>query len=178
MGLAYVCSKEPEVRPFLPLRGNKMTLWEGGIRVPLFVSGPGINSGICNEPVVGYDILPTLADLAGGKNKVSASVDGGSWKNLLQQNGTGKVERRFEGLLFHYPVYRDTQGQHPATAFRLGNYKLIHYYETSKNELYNLKDDIGEENDLSDKMPDMVLKMYNMMHDQLEEENATYPTKI
>lgn len=177
-GLAYVCTKEPEVREYVPLKGNKMTLWEGGIRVPLFVSGPGIEPGICRAPVAGYDILPTLADLAGGKDKVPNEVDGGSWKDLLEQNGFGVVDRRFEGLLFHYPVYRDTQGHHPATAFRMGDYKLIHYYETGKNELYNLRNDIGEENDLADKLPDKVREMYNIMHNELEEVNATYPTKI
>lgn len=176
-GLAYICAKEPAMRNYVPLRGNKMTIWEGGIRVPLFVKGPGVEPSTCNEPVVGYDILPTLADLAGGLNKVSADVDGGSWKNLLNNDGLGSVQRRSEGLLFHYPVYRDTQGQHPGTAFRLGDYKLIHYYETGKDELYNLSVDIGETNDLAEEMPDKVKQMVELMNQQLELVHATYPTK-
>ena len=66
------------------LRGNKWWLWEGGIRVPMIVAGPGIKTGSrCDVNVVGYDFLPTFVDLAGGSVEKLRDIDGVSISSLF-----------------------------------------------------------------------------------------------
>ncbi len=127
------------------LRGGKGNLGEGGLRVPLIVSGPGIKGGsYCNEPVVGYDILPTLIDfIAPGKIFLSG-VEGGSWKPVLLASGEGKVKRPIDRMVWHQAV----EVEHPQSAIRKGDMKLIYYWDTHTSELFNVVKDIGETQDL------------------------------
>jgi Arylsulfatase A and related enzymes len=90
-----------------PLSRGKWDAMEGGIRVPLIVSGPGINPKTeCNESVSGSDILPTIVSLAGGDKVELNNIDGGSIKNNLFNNANSKVIREVEGIIFHVP-YRN-----------------------------------------------------------------------
>ena len=108
-----------------PLRGGKWTLFEGGIRVPWIVAGPGVASGAwCNVPVVGWDFLPTIADLAGFCETLPSDLDGGSLRSLLENNGNGSVTRPFPGLVYH----RYSNG-YPHSAIRVGDYKLIKFWK-------------------------------------------------
>ncbi len=87
-----------------PLSGAKHSLLEGGIRVPFFARGPGVKSGsVCHTPVVGYDLLPTFYDLAGGKKRLPADIDGGSFAPLLTDPGKKSVKRPLDALVFHRP---------------------------------------------------------------------------
>ena len=135
------------------LKGGKGTVDEGGLRVPLIVYGPGISSGAyCNTPVVGYDILPTVLDFAAPGFALPKGVEGGSWKPLLLNEGKGTVHRPIDRLVFHM----DTEVDHPQTALRKGDLKLVHYWDTKENFLYDLTSDLGERDNLAAKKPEVV----------------------
>jgi arylsulfatase A-like enzyme len=149
-----------------PLRGGKWTLYEGGVRVPFMVIGQGIKAGSqCDTPVVGWDILPTIADLAGNKNPLPDNLDGVSFRKALENGNNGSVKRKNDELIFHYFGKSHT-------AIRIGDYKLIKFWNLKKTELYNLKDDLGELDDLSKKYPQKVQEMENELMKYIKEVNA------
>lgn len=124
-----------------PLRGGKWTLYEGGIRVPFIVRGPGIAANSqCDIPVVGWDLLPTFSALAGESKLPKGMSDGASLDVLLRNGGHGKIKRPTDGLVFH----RYHNG-YPHSAIIDGDFKLISFWKTGKTELYNLASDPGEE---------------------------------
>jgi arylsulfatase A-like enzyme len=156
-----------------PLRGGKWTLYEGGIRVPFMVMGPGINPGSqCDVPVTGWDILPTLAELAGNKKPLPANLDGTSFRPLLENGNGGKFNRPKGELIFHY------FGK-PHSAIRAGDYKLIKFWNLKKIELFNLKDDPGELVDLASSQPEKVRELEAKLMAYLEAVHAEilYPPK-
>ena len=123
-----------------PLRGSKGSMYEGGIRVPFFVAGPGIEPGsVSGTPVTGLDILPTLADLSGhGTAGLPDTVDGGSLRRLLEGRSE-TVERQRDYLVFHQAVGRRAQ-----SALRLGRWKLVKTWANDLLELFDLSRDAGE----------------------------------
>ena len=136
--------------PNRPLNGAKHYLLEGGIRVPFLVTGPGVKpNSISRVPVTGYDLLPTLYDLAGGTKPLPAEVDGGSFRTVLEHGGVGEIERGAGGLVFHRPKHR----RDPASAIRVGDYKLLLRYPTLTRSrtrmLFDLTADPLEKRDLS-----------------------------
>ena len=87
-----------------PLTGAKHSLYEGGIRVPFMVCGPGISPGsISHVPVVGYDFLPTFFDLAGGTGSLGNEVDGVSFREILSDPATVSLHRPTDAIVFHRP---------------------------------------------------------------------------
>jgi len=134
----------------LPLRAGKGWLYEGGIRVPLFIRWPGVSKPSVDKQtiVTGIDFFPTIAQIVTGKKVKS---DGISIVPAVEGN---KIEKR--GPVFWYsPKARPkSTGDSNSIAVRVGDYKLIEWYETGRVELYNLKNDMGEHNDLSKKMPE------------------------
>jgi arylsulfatase A-like enzyme len=149
-----------------PLRGGKWTLYEGGIRVPFMVIGPGIKAGSqCDIPVVGWDILPTISDLAGNKNPLPVTIDGVSFRSALENGNQAEMQRKNEALVFHY------FGK-PHSAIRIGDYKLIKFWNLKKTELYNLKDDLSELNDLSEKYPQKLEELEKPLIDYVKEVHA------
>jgi arylsulfatase A-like enzyme len=145
-----------------PLRAGKGYLYEGGIREPLLVKWPGVAKpgSLCDVPVASIDFFPTILEMAGARLEAKQAIDGLSLVPLLNQ--TGKVKR--EALYWHYPHYSN-QGGNPGGAVRQGDWKLIEFYEEGKLELYNLKDDIGEKNDLVKKMPDKTGELHQLLKD-------------
>jgi len=145
--------KERVVTNNSPLRSGKGALYEGGIRVPMIVRWPGITKpgSVCREPVSSIDFYPTLLEMAGlsGDARHNADVDGVSLLPLL--NDPAAPLKR-EALYWHYPHYYPTTS--PASAIREGDWKLLEYFEDGHVELYNLRDDLGEKNDLAAKMPE------------------------
>jgi arylsulfatase A len=138
-----------------PLRDGKGYLHEGGIRDPLIVVWPGVvkaGSQSQQTPMISIDYFPTILEMAGIKSH--SQIDGLSFVPLLKQ--TGKFAH--DALYWHYPHYSN-QGGSPGGAIRVGDFKLIENYEDGRLELFNLKDDIGEQNDLSETMPDKVLQL-------------------
>jgi len=139
----------------LPLRGGKGRQWEGGIREPYYIMWPKkIKAGTtCDTPATGTDFYPTLLELTGQKLRPDQHADGVSLVPLLEgQNIEGqKLEDR--KLFWHYPHYGN-QGGEPSSIVIDGDWKLIHYYEDGRDELYNIADDVGEQSDLSGSKPE------------------------
>lgn len=152
-----------------PLKGSKANLWEGGIRVPTVVRGPAVRAGCyCDVPVAGWDFLPTIADLIGNKKPLPDGIDGGSLRPLFEKANKGKIKRGTEPLIFHYPWYDRV----PMSAIRLGDYKLIKNLNTDEIRLFNLSEDIGENNDLSGSMPQKTKQLHKKLMDYLKAVNA------
>ncbi len=159
----------------LPLRDGKHSFYEGGLRVPFMVAGPGIAPGRnCNIPVTGLDLLPTFADIAGFTGDLSAEIDGGSLKDLLLDEKVGSVQRSKEALYFHQASHRP-----PRSAVRLGDYKLIKYWSkegkyegTPKVELFNIAEDWQESFDLSSQNVQKAEELEQLLTDFIEETNT------
>ena len=159
--------------PNRPLNGAKHSLFEGGIRVPFLVAGPGVEpNSISRVPVTGYDLLPTLYDLAGGTKALPPDVDGGSFATILKHGGVGKVVRSFEGLVFHRPRLR----RDPASAIRLGDYKLLMRYPTAARSparmLFDLAADPFEQRDLSLERAEKADELERLLSGYLESVGA------
>lgn len=154
----------------LPLRGGKGYQWEGGIREPLFLKGPGIPVGKTNAtPVTGADLLPTLTALAGIRPSLTQELDGVDFSPVF--NGSSLATRP---LFWHYPHYGN-QGGDPSSVIRQGDWKLIHYWEDGHDELYHLSEDPGEQKDLSQQEADRTASMKKTLLGWLQSVNAAYP---
>lgn len=132
-----------------PLRAGKGWGYEGGVRVPLIVRWPGVtqSGSVCEKPVITVDFYPTILEMAGLTDNPSHLRDGESIVPLLKNSGA--LNRT--ALYWHYPHYRP-DGAKPYSAIRDGDFKLIQSHETGRFELYNVKEDIGETNNLVNKM--------------------------
>jgi arylsulfatase A len=133
-----------------PLRDGKGYNYEGGIRDPLIVVWPGVvkPGTLCDVPVCSIDFFPTFKAIANVPGDIDPNVDGINTVPLLKQ--AGPVQR--DALFWHYPHYSN-QGGKPSGAIRMGDLKLIENFEDGSVELYDLKNDIGEHNNLAEKMP-------------------------
>ncbi|MEE8451837.1 MAG: sulfatase [Thermoguttaceae bacterium] len=152
-----------------PLNGGKASLWEGGIRVPMVVRGPGIEPGTyCDVPVVGWDFLPTFCDLAGNSGPPPERLDGGSLRSVFENGNLGNVDRPVEPLIFHYPWFDNV----PMSVIRLGDYKLVKDLNTNRFRLFNVARDIEERKDLSESMPELAKRMHEQLTDYLDDVNA------
>ena len=142
----------------LPLRGGKGWIYEGGIREPFIVRWPGLTKpgSVNSTPVMSTDFFPTFVKAAGGK--ITSKVDGVDLKPTLE----GKALER-DTLYWHYPHYSN-QGGFPSGAIRVGDWKLVERYEDGRVHLYNLKDDIGEKNDVKEQHPKIVKSMRAKLH--------------
>ena len=156
-----------------PLRGGKWWLWEGGLRVPMIVSGPGVPAGSRTAVnAVGYDFLPTFADLAGATSHLAKEVDGTSLKPVLlgQPVPESYVNR---ALYFHYPHYRVSP---PCSAIVIGDMKLLHFYEwPDDNFAYDLKTDLGEKINIATANPERSAQMYQQMMERLKAVGGYFP---
>ncbi len=161
-----------------PLAKGKTHVWEGGIRVPLVIRGPGIEAGaVSGVPIIGWDFFPTIADWVGIKEKLPENQDGGSLRAVLEGGGRGQVRRPTDAFVWYYPHYRNMKGVYPQAAVRRGDYKLITEYETGQVRLFNLASDIGEEHDLSETMPDRAKAMADKLNGYLDGVGAKLPVK-
>ncbi|MFB6227763.1 MAG: sulfatase [Halobacteriales archaeon] len=159
-----------------PLRGGKGTLYEGGIRVPTVFHWPKrIDSGETSVPVIGSDVFPTLAELGDATVPDDHPVDGRSLVPLL---GDGEPPDR-EALYWHFPAYLQaspsTFRTRPVGAIRAGTWKLLEFFEDDRLELYDLADDLGEENDLSTERPEKRDDLLGMMRSWRNRVNAPMP---
>lgn len=158
----------------LPLRGGKGYQWEGGIREPYFIKVPWLNhKGVENDfPVTGTDFYPTILDLLEIDLLPEQHIDGISLKPILE----GKPMDVKRSLFWHYPHYGN-QGGNPSSIIRKGDWKLIHYWEDDSDELYNLKTDFGESNNLAKEFPDQLMIMRSDLLQWLEEVKANKPVR-
>lgn len=157
----------------LPLRGGKGYQFEGGILEPYFIKTPFLdNAGKTSDaPVTGTDFYPTLLELIGEELKPEEHADGVSLVPLLTG---GTIEER--PLIWHYPHYGN-QGGEPSSIIRLGEWKLIHYYEDGREELYNLDRDLEENHDVAADHAELVAELSSQLFAYLEEVGALYPEK-
>jgi len=136
------------------------------------MTGPGtIPAGSeCETPVISVDFFPTILEMAGLKLPESGTIDGVSLIPLLNQ------QKKFprEAIFWHYPHYHPG-GATPYSAIRNGAYKLIEYLEDGRLELYNLKEDLGETNDLSATLPDKIRELHEQLKKWRIEVNAQMP---
>jgi arylsulfatase A-like enzyme len=171
-------SKKPRIMN-APLTGGKWSLREGGIRVPFVVRGPGIAAGEqCDVPVSGIDILPTFFELAGGKQLQTVQVvDGMSFAPLLFDADEAKTTKRLmeRPLTWHYPKFNTWELQTASSAFRLGNWKLIHNWETNQSQLFNIKTDVSEGSNLSEKLPALTSAMRVALFAELRAAGQSIP---
>ncbi|PAY20112.1 sulfatase [Rhodopirellula sp. SM50] len=155
----------------LPLRGGKGWVYEGGIREAFMIHAPMIKDApkSCNLPVVSTDFYPTLLELAGLPSLPQQHLDGVSLVPLL--DGAKKLER--DAIYWHYPHYSN-QGGFPGGAIRMGDWKLVERYEDGKVHLYNLAEDVGEQNDLADQHPERVEQMREKLHRWYQDVDAKF----
>ena len=159
----------------LPLAGGKGTIWEGGVRVPFIVSGPGVQPGACSHVrVTACDLFPTFAELAGLAGSLPGSIEGGSLVSLLTHGGEGRVARTREEFVVHFPHY-DKDWQGPATALWLGGEKLVRVYETGGRRLYNVARDPYERRDLAAEFPETVRRLDARLSGYLAAVHAQMP---
>jgi len=170
-----------------PLKGYKGTYYEGGIREPFFVCWPGMTKpgSRCNEPITGVDLYPTLCEMAGASMPENQIADGKSLTPLL----TGQT-KSFGGrpIFWHFPAYlqayKVTDEQQdvlfrsrPCSVIRDGDWKLIQYFEKGELELYNLKEDIGEKNNLAKSNASKRDQLLEKLRAWQKETNADIPSK-
>ncbi len=158
-----------------PLRGWKGILYEGGIREPMIIKWPGVTKpgSECSDPVISTDFYPTMLEMAGLPLKPRQHVDGISLTPLLKQE---KKALDRDAIYWHYPHYNAHPQSVPGGMIRAGDYKLIEFYEDMRVELYNLKEDIGEKNDLSEQMPEKAAELKKMLHNWRKDVDAWMPT--
>ena len=157
-------------------------LYEGGIRVPMAVYAPGLLAAPHRDdtPVIGTDLYPTFLEITGATPPPNHPLDGISLWPLLT-DATPPAPR---ALFWHFPAYlqgyRDTPGPWrttPAAAVRQGHYKLVEFFEDGRLELYNLNNDLGEQNNLAETMPAKVLELHTLMQAWRDSLNAPVPSE-
>lgn len=162
----------------LPLRSGKGWLYEGGVRSPMIVRAPGVTKAgsVSQTPVVSTDFFPTMLELAGLPLQPELHADGESLVSLLSGEGEGEPR----AFYWHYPHYHGSTWT-PGASIRDGDWKLIEFYEFDEVELYNLADDPGEQNDLSNSQPEKTTQLreklrawQKSMHAKMPQPNPKY----
>ena len=155
-----------------PLRSGKGYAYEGGIRVPFIVRWPGVVPAgtLSDTPVTSVDIFPTILAAAGVDLPKNRAIDGLSLVDHLKSGGKTALGR--DELFWHFPHYRHAPG--PYSIIRKGNYKFIKFWD-GPNELYDLKADLSEADNLADNMPDKVKELDVALMKGLQEMNARLP---
>ncbi|MDB4664861.1 sulfatase [Verrucomicrobia bacterium] len=145
----------------LPLRGGKGWLYEGGIRIPFIIKWPGMTrpGSTSAFPVVSMDFYPTLLELSGHDPMPDQHLDGMSLASILR----GATHTQHRALFWHYPHYSN-QGGFPGGAIRNGDWKLIERLENGQAQLFNLRNDLGEQEDLIEKYPLRSRQMQSALH--------------
>ena len=148
-------------------------MWDGGIRVPMIVKGPGIKPGSgFDGNVINYDFLTTFVDWAGGNPRELKNIDGVSLAAFM--TGT-KPDAAFlnRNLYFHYPHYRSSL---PHSAMISGSSKVIHFYERPDLPmLFDLSKDIGEVSNIAKQDPETHKRHHSEMMTYFKQGDARFP---
>jgi len=162
-----------------PLRSGKGSLYEGGTRVPLIVRWPGVvkAGSTCDTPTIHVDVFPTFLELAGAKAPENQPLDGTSLVPLFR-DASANLQR--DAIYQHFPGYlgagNGTWRTLPVALVQSGEWKLMEFMEDKRAELYNLKDDIGEKNNLAASDPDRAKAMLDKLHAWQTAIKAPMPT--
>ena len=145
---------------------------KGGVREPLLIRWPGVTQpgSVCRAPMISTDYYPTFLEIAGLPLRPQQHVDGVSLVPLLK--GGTRPERP---LFWHYPHYSN-QGGGPGGAVRVGDFKLIEWFEDMRVELFNVRNDVGEQHDLAAAMPEKAAALRQQLHDWRTGLSAAMPT--
>lgn len=157
-----------------PLRSGKGTLYEGGLRVPLIVKWPGVTTAgsESREPVILTDLFRTL--IAATQTPLPAMLPGdGSDLTPLLRNPRATLSR--DALYFHYPHYYHAPPSTPVSAVRAGDWKLLEFFEDQHGELYDLKADPGEQQNMATRMPEKVAELRRRLQEWRQSVNAALP---
>lgn len=156
-----------------PMHAHKWWAWQGGVRVPMIVRGPGIEAGTTFEDnVINYDLLPTFVDWAGGDPKSLTNIDGVSLADYLQgQKPAEDFVNRF--LYFHYPHNRTSM---PHSAIVSGTSKVMHFYQYPDLPIFfDLSADEAETTNIAPERVDEHKRLFEAMNRYLEEVGARIP---
>ncbi|MGB5820313.1 MAG: sulfatase [Saonia sp.] len=162
--LQYVASSNA------PLRAEKGTVFEGGIREPFIVKWPGkAKAGSTSDALVSsIDLFPTFIAMANGKIPQNQVMDG---KSIVPEI-RGENQDTERAIFWHYPVYHHAV---PASAVRKGDWKLIHFLDDDHVELYHLKEDIGETQNLALKRPNRTIELFTLLKNWRKNVAAAMP---
>jgi len=154
-----------------PLSEGKGWMYEGGVREPLIVKWHGVAKpgSVCGVPVTSPDFYPTILEMAGLPLISEQHTDGVSIADLLKG---GAIER--EAIYWHYPHYGN-QGGTPGSSMRMGDYKLIEFFEDGRLELYDLRNDLEEECNIAGENKELAEKMHSMLKNWQVEVQAKFP---
>jgi arylsulfatase A-like enzyme len=164
-----------------PLRGGKGMLYEGGVRVPYIFRWPGrIPAGtVCDQPINSVDLYPTLLEVAGAEPPPNYTLDGVSYFKALTSGGKAELGR--DAIFWHFPGYLGAGAGSwrttPAGAVRSGDWKLQEYFEDGRLELYNLREDLSQTNNLAAKLSDKAKELHDRLVAWRQAINAPMPTK-
>lgn len=164
----------PIVTVNFPLRGQKSTVWEGGIRVPYLVRWPGVvrPGTLSAEQILCTDFFPTLGAIAGATLPQDYPGDGVSLVPVFR----GQIDHLPKRALFwHQPAYMHEQTS-PSSAVRDGDYKLIEFLEDNRAELFNLAADPEEDHDLAAAKPEIASRLREELHQWRAQVHAEMPT--
>lgn len=169
-----------------PLRGYKGTYYDGGIREPFFVVWPGVvTPGSKSEvPVINVDLYPTFCAITGADLPKQQILDGQNLMPLL----TGTEVFADRAIYWHFPAYLqsyqriDSQRDplfrsRPCSIIRHGDWKLHEYFEDGELELYNLREDIGEQSNLADARPEITKRLHRELRAWRRETSAPVPAE-
>jgi arylsulfatase A len=165
---------KPPATSNAPLRLGKGYAYEGGLRIPLLIRVPGMTKAgsVCDAPVISQDWFPTLLELVSGdKSPAATAIDGVSFVPLLR--GEPRLPER--ALFWHYPHYWNGKGVTPYSVVHAGDWKLIRFYETDREELYNLRNDPSEQTDLTTQQPERRRALALQLDAWLKEVGAQMP---
>jgi arylsulfatase A-like enzyme len=162
-----------------PLRSGKGSLYEGGTRDPFIARWPGkVKAGTTSDvPTIHVDVFPTLAEIGGAKLPDTQPLDGESLVKVIQD--ASAILKR-DAIYQHFPGYLGAGAGSfrttPVSLIEMGDWKLMEFFEDGRLELYNLRDDIGEKNNLANTMPDKTRELHNRLLAWRKEINAPLPT--
>ena len=158
-----------------PLRSGKGTLYEGGLRVPLLVRWPGKLAGETSELCTSEDFFPTFREMLATDQRAKSEngeLDGTSLMPLLNDRTSRLRERN---LYWHFPHYYPRMT--PGSAIRSGDWKLVHYYEDDRRELFDLSADPGEKNDLTSEHPAKAEELFRQLEKWRQDVGANSPRR-
>ncbi|QDT08251.1 sulfatase [Planctomycetes bacterium K23_9] len=154
-----------------PLKAGKGWLYEGGIREPCIIKWPGVATPAVSDTVItSMDFYPTILQMAGLPLRPDLHKDGKSLVPILKD----KTQKLHDATYFHYP-HRSNQKGSPSSAIRKGDHKLIVFFRDGHRELYDLKQDIGEKQDLADTMPELADSLHDELKSWWKEVDARFP---
>lgn len=165
-----------------PLRGGKGMLYEGGIRVPYVFRWPGhiAAGGVNATPINSVDLYPTLLALAHASPPAEYPLDGESYVPQLLTPATAKPTR--DALFWHFPGYLGQgKGQWrtlPVSVIRQGDWKLLQFLEDGRLELYDLKADPSEANNLAAAKPEIARQLLGRLDEWRQTVHAPSPKPI